>query len=53
MLRVEIINIFNNTQFNGPNMTFGASCFGRISSHARLPAAAADHGAVLVLGREP
>ena len=37
MLRAEIINIFNNTQFNGPNMTFGSSSFGRISSTRGFP----------------
>jgi len=37
MLRAEVINIFNNTQFNGPNMTFGSSSFGRISSTRGFP----------------
>ena len=37
MIRAEIINIFNNTQFNGPNMTFGSSSFGRISSTRGFP----------------
>ncbi len=37
MLRAEIINLFNNTQFNGPNMTFGSSSFGRISSTRGFP----------------
>jgi hypothetical protein len=31
MLRAEIINVLNNTQFNGPNTTFGATQFGRIT----------------------
>jgi hypothetical protein len=37
MIRAEIINIFNNTQFNGPNTTFGSSSFGRISSSRGFP----------------
>jgi hypothetical protein len=37
MIRAEIINVFNNTQFNGPNMTFGSSSFGRISSTRGFP----------------
>ena len=37
MVRFEMINIFNNTQFNGPNMTFGSSSFGRISSNRGFP----------------
>jgi hypothetical protein len=37
MLRAEIINIFNNTQFNGPNTVFGGSSFGRISSSRGFP----------------
>jgi len=37
MVRFEMINIFNNTQFNGPNMTFGSSSFGRISSSRGFP----------------
>jgi hypothetical protein len=51
MLRAEIINIFSNTQFNGPNTTFGSSSFGRISS-TRGSAHGAAHGAVRVLGRD-
>ena len=41
MIRFEVINLFNNTQFNGPNMTFGSSSFGTIIVHPRLPAAGA------------
>jgi hypothetical protein len=37
MIRAEIINIFNNTQFNGPNIRFGSSSFGRISSSRGFP----------------
>ena len=37
MVRFEMINIFNNTQFNGPNTTFGSSSFGRISSSRGFP----------------
>ena len=37
MVRFELINIFNNTQFNGPNTTFGSSSFGRISSSRGFP----------------
>ncbi len=37
MLRAEIINIFNNTQFNGPNSNFGSSSFGRISASRGFP----------------
>ncbi len=37
MVRFEMINIFNNTQFNGPNMQFGSSSFGRISSSRGFP----------------
>jgi hypothetical protein len=37
MVRFEMINIFNNTQFDGPNMTFGSSSFGRISSSRGFP----------------
>ncbi len=37
MLRAEIINLFNNTQFNGPNIRFGGSSFGRISSSRGFP----------------
>jgi hypothetical protein len=37
MIRAEVINIFNNTQFNGPNIRFGSSSFGRISSSRGFP----------------
>ncbi len=37
MVRFEMINIFNNTQFNGPNTTFGSSSFGRMSSSRGFP----------------
>jgi hypothetical protein len=37
MVRFELINIFNNTQFNGPNTTFGSSSFGRMSSSRGFP----------------
>ena len=37
MLRAEMINIFNNAQFNGPNTRFGSSSFGRISSTRGFP----------------
>jgi hypothetical protein len=37
MLRAEIINVFNNTQFNGPNTVFGSSSFGQISSSRGFP----------------
>jgi hypothetical protein len=37
MVRAEFINIFNNTQFNGPITRFGASNFGRISSSRGFP----------------
>jgi len=37
MVRFEMINIFNNTQFNGPETTFGASSFGQISSSRGFP----------------
>jgi hypothetical protein len=37
MVRFEIINIFNNTQFNGPNTQFGSSSFGQISSTRGFP----------------
>ena len=53
MVRVEIINIFNNAQFNGPNMTFGSSSFGQHLVDARLPAHAAADGAVRVLAGRP
>jgi ring-1,2-phenylacetyl-CoA epoxidase subunit PaaE len=32
MLRSEMINIFNNAQFNGPDMRFGGSSFGTITA---------------------
>ena len=55
MVRFEMINIFNNAQFNGPNMTFGSSSFGTHHRHPRLPAHAAADGPVRVLagGRMP
>jgi hypothetical protein len=37
MVRAELINILNNTQFNGPNTTFGSSSFGHISSSRGFP----------------
>jgi hypothetical protein len=37
MVRAEMINIFNNTQFSGPNTTYGSSGFGRISSLRGFP----------------
>lgn len=37
MIRAEIINIFNNTQFNGPNTRFGSSSFGQIASSRGFP----------------
>ena len=37
MVRAEIINLFNNTQFNGPNTVFGSSSFGHISSSRGFP----------------
>jgi hypothetical protein len=37
MIRFEMINIFNNVQFNGPNSTFGASSFGRITGTRGFP----------------
>ena len=37
MLRAELINAFNNAQFNGPNMRFGSSGFGQISSTRGFP----------------
>jgi trimeric autotransporter adhesin len=37
MLRAEIINLFNNAQFNGPNTRFGSSSFGRMSSTRGFP----------------
>ncbi len=37
MVRFEVINIFNNTQFNGPDMTFGSSSFGTITASRGFP----------------
>ena len=37
VVRFEWINIFNNTQFNAPNVTFGSSSFGRMSSSRGFP----------------
>ena len=37
MIRFEMINIFNNAQFRGPNSTFGSSQFGRITSTRGFP----------------
>jgi hypothetical protein len=37
MVRLEMINIFNNTQFNGPDMTFGSSSFGTVSATRGFP----------------
>jgi trimeric autotransporter adhesin len=37
MFRAELINLFNNTQFNGPNTVFGSSSFGHISSSRGFP----------------
>jgi hypothetical protein len=37
MVRFEMINIFNNAQFNGPNMTFGSSSFGSITGARGFP----------------
>jgi hypothetical protein len=37
MVRAEIINLFNNAQFNGPNTRFGSSGFGQISSTRGFP----------------
>jgi len=37
MVRFEVINIFNNTQFNGPDMTFGASSFGTVTATRGFP----------------
>lgn len=37
MLRAEIINLFNNVQFNGPNTRFGSSGFGQIASTRGFP----------------
>jgi hypothetical protein len=37
MIRFEMINIFNNAQFNSPNMSFGSSNFGRITGTRGFP----------------
>jgi hypothetical protein len=37
MVRFEMINIFNNTQFNGPDSTFGSSAFGTITATRGFP----------------
>jgi hypothetical protein len=37
MVRAEVINLFNNTQFNGPNTRFGSSGFGQIGSTRGFP----------------
>src|SRR6266540_5514664 len=37
MVRFELINVFNNTQFNGPDMTFGASSFGTVTATRGFP----------------
>jgi hypothetical protein len=37
MVRFEMINIFNNTQFNGPDMTFGSSSFGTVTATRGFP----------------
>jgi trimeric autotransporter adhesin len=37
MVRFEVINIFNNTQFNGPDTTFGSSAFGTITGTRGFP----------------
>ncbi len=37
MVRFELINILNNAQFNGPNMTFGSSSFGTITGTRGFP----------------
>jgi hypothetical protein len=37
MVRFELINIFNNTQFNGPDMTFGSSSFGTVTATRGFP----------------
>jgi hypothetical protein len=37
MVRFEMINIFNNTQFNGPDTTFGSSSFGTITASRGFP----------------
>jgi hypothetical protein len=37
MVRFEIINLFNNAQFNGPNTSFGSSSFGTINGTRGFP----------------
>jgi hypothetical protein len=37
MLRLELINAFNNPNFRGPNTRFGSSSFGRITSVRGFP----------------
>ena len=37
MIRFEMINIFNNAQFNGPDTTFGSSSFGTITGTRGFP----------------
>ncbi len=37
MVRFELINVFNNTQFNGPDMTFGSSSFGTVTATRGFP----------------
>jgi len=37
MIRFEMINLFNNAQFDGPDMTFGSSSFGQISTTRGFP----------------
>jgi len=37
MVRFEMINVFNNTQFNGPDMTFGSSSFGTVTATRGFP----------------
>lgn len=37
MVRFEMINIFNNAQFNGPDMRFGGSSFGTITGTRGFP----------------
>jgi len=37
MVRFEMINLFNNAQFNGPDTTFGGSSFGTITGTRGFP----------------
>ena len=37
MVRFEVINLFNNTQFNGPDTAFGSSSFGTITATRGFP----------------